>query len=178
VNARLALNPGSIDHVVRVRTIMSCVATRQETMTSRIRWGRVVIAAVMSDVGVIALLLAVITVYALVIPLTDAQYNALGEEVGYYVAPTAGAIFSALSVLWVARRLTSAFVLHGVLVGVVGAALTVGFIFDARPDHRVMYIISFALKIAGGYAGGVFAQWRFNARTGPAPAHQIVRGAR
>jgi hypothetical protein len=146
-------------------------------MTSRIRWGRVLIAAVMSDVGVIAVLLAVIAVYALVVPLTDAQSNALGEEVGYYVAPTAGLILTALSVLWAARRLTSAFVLHGVLVGVVATLLTVGFIFSARPDHRVMYVVSFGLKIAGGYAGGLAAQWRFNARTASAPANQTV-GAR
>ena len=132
-------------------------------------------AAVMSDLGVIALLFAVDHgLRARHTALTDAQYNSLGEEVGYYVAPTAGAILTALSALWVARRLTSAFVLHGVLVGVVGAALTVGFIFGARPDHRVMYLISFGLRIAGGYVGGLVAQWRFNARTGSAPANQAV----
>jgi hypothetical protein len=144
-------------------------------MTSRIRWGRVLIAAVTSDAGVIALLLAVITIYMSMTPgLTDDQYYARGEDIGYYVAPTAGAILTALSVLWVARRLTSAFVLHGVLVGVVAMLLTVGFIFSARPEHQVMYIVSFGLKIAGGYVGGVVAQWRFNARTASAPAGQAV----
>jgi hypothetical protein len=144
-------------------------------MTSRIRWGRVLVAAVTSDAAVIALLFAAITIYMSMTPgLTDDQYYALGEDIGYYVAPTAGAILTALSVLWVARRLTSAFVLHGVLVGVVAMLLTLGFLFSARPDHRVMYVVSFGLKIAGGYVGGLVAQWRFNARTGSAPVNQAV----
>lgn len=144
-------------------------------MTPRIRWGRVLTAAVMSDAGVIALLFAAITLYmSMTRGLTDDQYYALGEDIGYYVAPTAGAILTALSVLWVARKLTSAFVLHGVLVGVVATLLTIGFIFSARPEHRVMYIVSFGLKIAGGYVGGLIAQGRFNARTGSAPQSQAV----
>jgi len=141
-----------------------------------IRWGRILIAAVMSEVGVIAVLFAVITAYTLLTPtMTDAQYNSLGEEVGYYVAPATGAIMTVLSVLWAARRLTSAFILHGLLVGVVSVVLTVGFIFGARPDHRLMYIIAFGLRIVSGYAGGVLAQWMFNARaSGSAPVNQPV----
>ena len=145
-------------------------------MTSRIRWGRIAIAAVMSEAGVIAVLFAAIAVYTLTTPtMTDARSSSLGEEVGFYVAPAAGAIMTVLAVLWAARRLTSAFILHGVLVGVAGVVLTVGFIFGARPDHRVMYIIAFGLKIVGGYAGGVLAQRMFNARTaGSAPVNQTA----
>ncbi len=141
-----------------------------------IRWGRILIAAIVSEIGVIAALFAVITGYTLLTPaITDAQYNSLGEEVGYYVAPTAGAIMTILSVLWATRRLTSAFILHGTLVGVVSVVLTVGFIFGARPDHRVMYIIAFGLRVIGGYVGGVVAQWMFKARTtASAPIGQPV----
>ena len=101
------------------------------------RWGRILIAAIMSEAGVIAVLFAAITACALLTPtMTDAQYNSLGEEVVYYVAPTARAIMTVLSVLWAARRLTSVFILHGILVGVASVVLTAGFIFGARPDHR------------------------------------------
>lgn len=134
--------------------------------TSRIRWARVIAAAVLSEVGVISVLFAAIAGYMAVAPaMTDAQYASLGEDVGYYVAPTAGAVMTILAVLWATRRLTSGFILHGVLVGVLSVVLTVGFIFGARPDHRVMYIIAFGLRILGGYAGGVAAQWMFNTRT-------------
>jgi hypothetical protein len=91
------------------------------------------------------------------------------------VAPATGAIMTVLSVLWAARRLTSDFILHGILVGVVSVVLTVGFIFGARPDHRMMYIIAFALRIVGGYAGGMLGQWMFNARASrSAPINQPV----
>ena len=140
-----------------------------------IRWGRILIAGVMSEAGVIAVMLAVITAYRLLTPtMTDAQYNSLGEEVGYYVAPTAGAITTILSVLWATRRLTSAFILHGILVGAVSVVLTIGFIFGARPEHRVMYIIAFGLRIVGGYVGGMIAQWRFSVRARSMPVNQPV----
>jgi putative membrane protein (TIGR04086 family) len=61
-------------------------------------------------------------------------------------------------VLWVARKLESRFILHGVLVGVLGVLLTVGFIFGAKPEDRLMYVVSFVLRIAGGYLGGVVAR--------------------
>jgi hypothetical protein len=124
----------------------------------------VVIAAVLSEAGVIAVLFAVIVGYTFLTPVTDAQYAALGEEVGYYVAPTAGAVMTLLSVLWATRGLTSGFIRNGIAVGVLGVVLTVGFIFGARPDHRVMYVVAFALRIAGGYAGGAIAQRRFSTR--------------
>jgi hypothetical protein len=130
---------------------------------SRIRVGRILVAAIMSEVGVIAVLLAAITVYARLTPVTDAEYAALGEQIGYYVAPTAGVLTTFLAVLWATRRLTSDFVTHGVLIGVVSVLLTVGFIFGARPEHRLMYVFAFVLRIAAGYAGGVVAQRRFAA---------------
>src|SRR5688572_17662500 len=88
---------------------------------SRIRWGRILFAAVMSEVGVIAVLFAAIASYTWVAPaMTDAQYNALGEEVGYYLAPATGAVMTFIAVLWATRGLTSSFLAHGMLVGIVG----------------------------------------------------------
>jgi len=133
-----------------------------------IRWKRVLLAAVLSEAGVIAALLAVITIYGrLFAPaLTDAQSRELGERVGYYVAPTAGAITTFLLVLWVARQLDSAHVANGVMVGAVSVILTSGFLFMAKPEDRFMYIVAFGLRIAAGYAGGRVAERRFNLRPG------------
>jgi len=114
---------------------------------TRIRWGRVVFAAVAAEVLVILALLAV-----------SAVFKVAGEVAGYYVAPPASAIATFLMVLWVARKLESRFVLHGILVGLVGVALTAGFIFTAKPEDRLMYIVSFVLRIVGGYVGGLVAQ--------------------
>ncbi len=60
--------------------------------------------------------------------------------------------------LWVGRKVQSRIVLHGILVGVVGVVLTGGFIVTAKPEDRWMYVLSFVLRIVGGYIGGLVAR--------------------
>ena len=116
---------------------------------ANIRWGRVILAAVAAEVVVILLMLAVSTVFK--VP---------GEVAGYYVAPPTSAVATLLMVLWATRKVDSRFILHGVLVGLVGVVLTGGFIFTAMPEDRLMYVVSFVLRIVGGYVGGLVAQRR------------------
>jgi putative membrane protein (TIGR04086 family) len=113
----------------------------------RIRWGRVVLAAVVAEAAVILLIVAISTVRP-----------EFAESAGYYVAPPASAVATFLMVLWVARKLKSDFILHGILVGFVGVVLTGGFIFTAKPEDRWMYVVSFVLRVVGGYLGGLVAQ--------------------
>ena len=129
-------------------------------LKSRIRWGRVVVAAVLSEVMVVVLLLVITTTYRFLIApgRTAMAYQALGELSGYYVAPAAAGLATFVSALWVARKLTSDFTMNGSLVGVTAVLLTVGFLFGAKPEYRLMYFVSFAARIIGGYLGGVVAQ--------------------
>ena len=137
---------------------------------TKIRWGRIVLATIMSEVGVIAVLAIAIAAYTQFgPPMSAAEENALGEEIGYYVAPTAGFVTTVLAVLWAARPLVARFIAHGMLIGLGSVLLTVGFIFTAQPDHRLMYVIAFALRLIAGPAGGALAQWRFRARAAHAP---------
>ena len=117
------------------------------THMANIRWGRIILAAVAAEVAVILLLVTV-----------GAVFKVPGELVGYYVAPPASAAATFVMVLWVARKLESHFILHGVLVGLVGVALAAGFMFTAKPEDRLMYLISCALRILGGYLGGLVAR--------------------
>ena len=132
-------------------------------MLTGIRWKRVILAAFLSEAGVIAVLLAAVAIYSSVIApgLSDAEYQGLGARVGYYVAPTAGAVTTFLMVLWIGRKLNSRYVAHGVWVGLVSVILTLGFIVTARSEDRLMYGIAFVLRIVAGYLGGVTAQRRF-----------------
>jgi putative membrane protein (TIGR04086 family) len=114
---------------------------------TRIRWGRILLASVAAEVLVILSLLAV-----------SAVFKVPSESAGYYVAPPASAVATFLMVFWVARKLESRFVLHGVLVGLVGVVLTGAFVFTAKPEDRWMYVASFVLRIMGGYLGGLVAQ--------------------
>jgi hypothetical protein len=118
-------------------------------MKTQIRWGRVVLAAVAAEAAVILLIVAISTIKP-----------EFGESAGYYVAPPASAVATFLMALWVARKLDAGFILHGVLVGVVGVVLTGGLIFVVKPGDRFMYGVSFVLRIIGGYLGGVVARRR------------------
>ena len=154
---------------------MNQTTGRAAAARSTFRWGRIVLAALMSEAGVVLVLLAAIAAYTALTPaMTEAQSATLGEDIGYYVAPAAGAVTTFLAVLWATRGLTSAVVAHGTLVGLVSMLLGAGFIVSARPDHRAMYIVAFVLRILAGYAGGLFVQSRVKARSARSAIGQPV----
>jgi len=126
----------------------------------RIRWGRVLVAAILSEVLVVAVLIAITTTHRfLVAPgRTAAEYQAFSDLAGYYVAPAGAGVACFLGALWVGRKLTSAFTANGTLVGVVAVVLTGGLLFVAKPEDRLMYGVSYVLRIVGGYVGGVLTK--------------------
>ena len=128
---------------------------------SRIRWGRVIIAALLSELGVIAVLMAITGVYILVAhKSTMADIEQFGERAGYYVAPLISGLATFLGAQWATRKLAANFVLNGTLVGIVAVVLTAGMLAGAKPEDRLMYVVSFILRIAGGYLGGLASQTR------------------
>src|SRR5262245_53512555 len=83
---------------------------------TRILWGRVILAAFLSEVGVIAALMAVIGVHRLAAPgRTAAEYQQFSDLAGYYVAPAAAGLAAFAAALWAVRRLTSDFIANGTL---------------------------------------------------------------
>jgi hypothetical protein len=143
---------------------MSTVETRASSTSDKsgIRWGRVFAAAVLSEVAIIAILVAASAVYSFTVPPEQTKLAAqdIGELVGYYVAPPAGALATFVLALWVARKLESKFIINGIAVGVVSVLLTVGFLAGAKPEDRPRYLVAFALRIVAGYLGGWVAQQR------------------
>src|SRR5580700_10051857 len=78
---------------------------------SHIRWGRIAIAAVLSEVVVVAVVIVTTTAYRFLIApgRTAAEYAAFGELAGYYVAPAAAGLATFFGALWVGSKLTAAF---------------------------------------------------------------------
>jgi hypothetical protein len=56
-------------------------------------------------------------------------------------------------IVWLGRGISSKFVLHGVLIGIVGTLMYVG-LTRAKPEPW-QYLVANALKVVGGAAGGV-----------------------
>ena len=136
---------------------------------SPIRWGRVIAAAVLSEVAITASILAVVGAHRYLIApgQSQAAYDAFADRAAYITAPIAAGVFALLFAIWVGRRVTSAFVLNGMLVGAIGVFLSVGFFFSASSDDRPMYVISFVLRLIGGYAGGRITERAHGARSAP-----------
>lgn len=112
--------------------------------STRIHWTRVLIGGFLAEASV----------FALVIPV----FMISGQHALLYVAPLASLVMCFLFAFWVARRLESGFVLHGILVGVVATLLYVG-LTRARPEPFA-YLLAHGLKILGGAGGGLVAARR------------------
>jgi hypothetical protein len=143
---------------------------RREVQLNRdspIRWGRIAVAAVLSEALVVAVVIVTTTAYRFLIApgRTAAEYESFGDLAGYYVAPAAAGLATFFGALWVGRKLTSAFLANGTLVGAAAVVLTGGLIFVAKPENRFMYGVSFVLRILGGYIGGAVAQRMSSRRT-------------
>ena len=124
-----------------------------------IRWGRVILAAILSEFAVFAVLLSVIYShqYLFAPGRTADEYSAFNETASYYLAPISAGIAAFALAFWAARR-APAPVTTGMMVGILAVILSISFIFLAKPEDRLMYGVSYLLRLAGGYSGGVLAQ--------------------
>jgi len=103
-----------------------------------IQWGRILLIAFLMEV----------VLFAIAVPLT--LHGA--RRVALYAVPPAALIATFAFTIRLGRRISSKFVLHGVLIGVVGTLMYVG-LTRGRPEPW-QYIVANALKVVGGAAGG------------------------
>ena len=103
-----------------------------------IQWGRVLLIAFLME----------LVLFAIAIPLTlnDARRAAL------YAVPPAALIVTFAFTVWLGRGISSKFVLHGVLIGIVGTVMYVGLTRGGPEPWQ--YLVANALKVIGGAAGG------------------------
>jgi hypothetical protein len=104
-----------------------------------IQWGRVVLAAFLME----------LVLFAIAAPL----FLSGAGRVLVYVVPPAALIATFAVTVWLGRRIKANFVLHGVLIGVVGTLMYVG-LTRAQPEPW-QYWLAHALKVVGGAAGGM-----------------------
>jgi hypothetical protein len=109
-----------------------------------IHWLRILFGGFLAEVSVIALVIPVSLLFG---KQTIPSTALLGSLVACF-----------LFALWVARRVDSRFVLHGILVGLVATLIYVA-LTRGRPEP-VAYLVAHGLKIIGGAAGGFVAARR------------------
>jgi hypothetical protein len=119
-----------------------------------IQWGRVVLAAFLMEVILIAV----------AVPL----FMSGAGRVLVYVIPPAALIATFFITVWIGRGIHSKFVLHGALIGIVGTLMYVA-LTRAKPEPWP-YWAAHTLKIVGGAAGGMVLARRHTAGSKPASA--------
>lgn len=113
-------------------------------MLRRIRWSRILLAAVVVE----------LVLLAIAIPL---NLSANGRAVLLATVIPLCVVGAFIGGWWAARRAGGLYLLHGVLVGAV-AALIYGAL-TWKVSLPAAYILANYLKLAGGAAGGVLAQF-------------------
>jgi hypothetical protein len=104
-----------------------------------IQWGRVLLAAFLMELAL----------FAIAVPL----FLSGAGQVLLYVVPPAALLATFAITVWLGRGIKSKFVLHGVLIGVVGTLMYVG-LTRVKPEPW-QYLVAHALKVVGGAAGGM-----------------------
>jgi hypothetical protein len=122
----------------------------------QIHWKWIVVAGFLAEAAVMAVF------FLLLFAATVAGVPEIARPMGtldYVDALVSSFAMVFLFTLWVGKRIDSAFVTHGVLIGVLGILLfgilwlaTVGW----RPQPP-LYVIAHCLKVLGGIAGGLVA---------------------
>jgi putative membrane protein (TIGR04086 family) len=110
----------------------------------QIHWWRIVLAAVVLE--------AVLLVIA--IPL---NMSANGQAILLALVVPLCFVATFLGSWWVARRAGRLFLLHGLLVGALAALIYAA--LTLKVNLPSAYIVANYLKLVGGIAGGVMAQW-------------------
>ena len=109
-----------------------------------IRWGWVLLGALLANVAVTALIVP--------IALLDGP-----EHLGY-VAPPASFVGVLVVGYWIARKAPQRAVLHGLLVGLI--AMLIYIPVELAAEVTFAHVLSSALKVLGGVAGGLVAARR------------------
>ena len=120
----------------------------------KIRWGRLVIGSIAAEFTLIALLVALVAIFG---PNDPHAAQTFAEHLGRWVGPIGGALITFILSLWIGRRLSTAQVVHGVLLGCMLALIDVAILVASRTPFEWVFVVSNLVKIAAGYLGGITA---------------------
>ena len=124
-----------------------------------IHWKWIVVAGLLAEAAVFAIF------FLLLFAATVAGVPEIARPMGtldYIDATVSSFAIVFLFTLWVGKRIESAFVMHGVLIGVLGILLfgTMWVATTRSLAQPPLYVVAHVLKVLGGIAGGLVAEKR------------------
>lgn len=108
---------------------------------AKIHWMRAIVAGLLAEVGVFAIVFPVLHFF--------------GQRAFLASILIASALMPFLFAIWLCRRVESRFVLHGALVGVVATLLYTALVLALGQTQPLLYKVAHGLKVAGGACGGL-----------------------
>lgn len=125
-----------------------------------IHYRRVFGYALLAEVVTIVLIVAVLFIHSHVIAAGEPQsvIDDFAQRAPTFIGPVAGVLFTLLAAIRATRPLTDRFRTHGVLLGVIGAALTLPGLISGAAAVRPIYLAAIVAKVGAGFLGGVFSE--------------------
>ena len=120
----------------------------------KVRWIKLILGAIAAEVGAIVALVCVVAVFG---PKEASEAQRYAEKMGPWVGPIAGAIFSFIGAWWIGRSLTRGHLIHGLLFGLLVAAIDVSLLVAMRAPFEWLFVISDVGKVAAALIGGLVA---------------------
>ena len=142
-----------------------------------VRLLRVTIAAVLSELIPLLVLVIVLTIWGYLAAPGDgvAIYESFAQQAGKYTGPIIGPLATLGLSFWAARNQTNAWLLHGTLTGVLVVILDLAIYASQATNSEPVFFIGLVAKLLAGILGGYLAQRRYQSLPPEArESHRII----
>jgi apolipoprotein N-acyltransferase len=131
----------------------------------RINLGRIVVAVIAAELlGVLAL----VAVVALFGPADAAEAQTYAERMGMWIGPSSGFVLCAIGGWWVAKSVVTDRVMHGLVVGLLAAALDIALLLAAGASVTLVPAMSNVGRVVAGTLGAWLANYQQESSDGNA----------
>lgn len=128
-------------------------------------WKRAILGGILAELLLIAAFLPVVLIVG-----TDKVADPNNVPAVVLAVVIAGSFVTTFLLMqWVARRVSSRFVLHGAVVGLAAFAVYIIPVVAGGGEQPPMYWLAHAMKLLGGTSGGLIAARRHPRRPAAAP---------
>jgi len=121
---------------------------------SDVRWLRVILCGVAVEAFTIALIILSVSIYRFAASPTGAEQDWFGNFAGFTIGVFGGALLALGLGWWAAKGAASHFLIHGLIVGLIAAALHTVLSLASPDGFQPIYAVADALKIGGAALGG------------------------
>jgi hypothetical protein len=121
---------------------------------TKVKYGRVFGVALLVELAAILLLVVVV---ALSGQDSRAEAEEFATRVGMWLGPAAGFVFCILGGWFVARKLTSHWLVHGFLLGLFVAVIDIALLISGGSAFQTIFVVSNIGRIVAGTLGGWLA---------------------